>query len=69
MMKSWYSFFWSESILYIVFNTNRFRIDIPHGWMSKNYKAAQIFGRTQKIPEVYLDFKTHFRPYQDMIKK
>ena len=69
MKESWYSFFWSKSILYIVFDTDKFQIDIPDGWNSENYNAAQEFGRTQKIPEVYLDFKTLFQPYKEMIEK
>ena len=67
MLVSWYSFFWSETVLYIVFNSKRFRIDIPSGWSSDQYKAAQELGRKQQIPEVYLDFKTHFQPYRNMI--
>lgn len=69
MKESWYSFFWSESTLNIVFDTKRFRIDLPDGWESDNYKAAQDLGRSQGIPEVYLDFKTHFQPYKKMVAK
>lgn len=69
MKESWYSFFWNESTLYIVFNTNRFEINLLDGWSSKNYNAAQALGRTQGIPEVYLDFKTHFQPYKNMVKE
>lgn len=67
MKVSWYSFFWSDTILYIVFNSNQFQIKLPTGWSSEEYEAAQKFGRTQNIPEVYLDFKTHFQPYKDMV--
>jgi len=69
MKESWYSFFWSKGMLYIVFDAQRFQIDLPDGWDSGNYKSAQDFGRSQGIPEVYLDFKTHFQPYKEMVAK
>lgn len=68
MKFSWYSFFWSQRTLYIVFNAKLFKINLDNDWESQDYKRAQEFGRSQKIPEVYLDFKTHFRPYRKMIK-
>ena len=69
MLYSWYSFFWSKNLLYIVFDSEFFKIDIPSGWSSDIYKAAQLFGRKQKIPEIYLDFKKQFHPYLKMGKK
>ena len=67
MLSGWYSFFWSKSILYIVFDSKRFKIDLPNGWSSDQYKAAQKFGRSQNIPDIYLNFKTYLQPYKDMV--
>lgn len=62
MLPCWYSFFWSKSNLYIVFNLKYFKIDLPNGWSSNEYIKAQEFGKTQSIPEIYLDFKKYFKP-------
>lgn len=67
MMESWYAFFWSDSTLYIVFNSKKFQISLPDGWSSETYKAAQAFGKTQNIGEAYLDFKKYFlQSYQQI---
>ena len=63
MLSSWYSFFWSKSKLYIVFNSKKFEIRLPGGWISKEYKSAQQFGRSQNIPQEYLNFKKYFKPF------
>lgn len=60
MMESWYAFFWNDRILHIVFNTKKFEIQLPDGWSSEVYLAAQQFGKTQNITEEYLDFKKFF---------
>lgn len=57
MLFSWYAFFWSDSRLYIVFNSKKFTVYLPNGWESESYRAAQEFGKTQDIPEEYLDYK------------
>jgi hypothetical protein len=69
MIAGWYTFFWSEKMLEIVFNAKHFQIDLPNGWQSEAYKAAQEFGKSQGIPDVYLDFETHFKPYHEMVDK
>ena len=65
MKESWYTFFWNKTTLFITFNTKQFQINIANGWSSDSYKSAQAFGRTQKIPEIYLDFKKYFQPYKE----
>lgn len=67
MLNSWYSFFWNETTLYIVFNTKYFKIDMAKDWSPVEYNAAQEFGRTQDIPEVYLDFKREFLIHKEMV--
>ncbi|OGG36610.1 hypothetical protein A3J20_00555 [Candidatus Gottesmanbacteria bacterium RIFCSPLOWO2_02_FULL_42_29] len=67
MRSSWYSFFWSKSILYIVFGFKKFKIDLPNGWTSDEYKAAQKFGKSQNIPDEYLDYKIYFQPYKNIV--
>lgn len=67
MLYSWYSFFWNDKMLYIVFDKKRFLIDIPHGWSSDQMKQAQEFGRTQGIAEEYLNFKVYFKPHEAMV--
>lgn len=62
MLSGWYSFFWNKSLLYIVFNSAKFKINLPDCWESKEYKAAQIFGKSQNISEEYLNFKKYFNP-------
>ena len=65
-LPSWYTFFWSDTVLNIVFDTKVFKIDLPNGWTSQQYTEAQKFGASQEIPQEYLDFQTHFRPYQEI---
>lgn len=60
MSVGWYTFFWNDNTLHIVFNTKKFEIQLPDGWSSEAYKAAQQFGKTQNITEEYLDFKKFF---------
>ncbi|KKS97958.1 MAG: hypothetical protein UV73_C0004G0100 [Candidatus Gottesmanbacteria bacterium GW2011_GWA2_43_14] len=69
MHYGWYSFFWNEEKLFIVFDSKLFKIDFSTGWVAEEYKAAQQFGKTQKIPEVYLDFKNYFQPFKEMTDK
>lgn len=64
MLISWYSFFWSKSLLFIVFNSKKFKITLPDGWTSQEYKNAQKFAKSQDIPEEYLDFKKYFKPFK-----
>ena len=68
MLLSWYTFFWDENILYIVFKTRKFQIDLLNGWTSEEYKTAQKFGKTQNIPDDYLDFKKYFKPTKEISK-
>src|SRR3989338_2768637 len=44
MLYSWYSFFWSKPLLYIVFDSKKFEINLPGGWSSDEYIQAQKFG-------------------------
>jgi len=60
LQEGWYTFFWSDRTLNIVFNTQKFQIALADGWVSKEYNAAKKYGRTQNIPEKYLDFKKFF---------
>jgi len=69
MFPGWYSFFWRKNLLYIVFNSKFFKLNLPSGWSSAEYKTARQFGRSQEIPETYLDFKKYFQPYLKMGKK
>lgn len=69
MLDSWYSFFWNNSVLNIVFNKKRFEISLSSGWNSYKIKEAQEFGRSQGIPEEYLDFKVYFKPHEDTVRK
>ena len=69
MFPGWYSFFWRKNLLYIVFNSKFFKLNLPSGWSSAEYKEAKKFGRSQEIPETYLDFKKYFQPYLKMGKK
>lgn len=67
MNDGWYAFFWDNTVLYIVFNRKYFQIDVHHGWNSKDYVSAQEFGRGQKIPEEYLNFKKYFQPNKALV--
>ena len=69
MLESWYSFFWNNSTLNIVFDTKRFAVILPDGWSSSRMRLAQEFGRSQGISEEYLDFKVYFKPFEDMVRK
>jgi hypothetical protein len=69
MFPSWYTFAWSESTLYIIFNTKHFQVDLSLGWSTKEYLEAQEFGRSQDIPEIYLDFKKDFLNYRNIADK
>lgn len=69
MLYSWYSFFWNERILYIVFDKRKFEISLPGGWSSPEYKAAQEYGRTHGIPDAYLDYRQDFQPYAEIVSK
>ena len=62
MFPGWYFFFWNKKTLFVVFNTRKFKINLPGGWQSANYKTAQSFGKKQGISVKYLDFKKYFRP-------
>lgn len=66
MLLGWYAFFWNDSILHIVFNIKKFEIQLPDGWSSEICKVAQIFGKTQNIPEEYLDFKKFFLLHKNL---
>jgi len=63
MLYSWYSFFWNDCVLNIVFDKKRYQINIPIELSSKKYTSAQEFGKTQGIQEEYLDFVKYFKPY------
>ncbi len=66
---SWYSFFWNDRVLNIVFDKQRFSINLPDGWSSGQMKQAQEFGRSQGISEEYLDFKVYFKPYEETVRE
>ncbi len=63
MLYSWYSFFWNKRVLFIVFDTKRFTIDLPDGWTSNQMNQAQEFGKSQGISDEYLDYKKYFIPF------
>lgn len=69
MLKSWYSFFWNNNMLNIIFDTKKFAVSLPDGWSSDQMKQAQEFGKSQGISEEYLDFKVYFMPYDDMVRE
>ena len=69
MLYSWYTFFWNDKVLNIVFDKKKFEISLPNGWNSSKIKEAQEFGRSQSIKEEYLNFKDYFKPYEDMVRK
>lgn len=68
MLPSWYSFFWNETTVKIVFDTARFAVTLPDGWASAEVVKAKEFGKSQGIPEEYLDFQSQLKPYTDMVK-
>jgi len=69
MKSSWYAFFWNESKVNIVFDKNSFQINLADGWTSDEAKKAVELGKSEGIPEEYLDFEKHFQPYKEMISQ
>lgn len=69
MLRSWYSFFWNERVLNIVFDKKQFSVNLPNGWSLNQARQAQKFGKSQGISEEYLDFKVYFKPYEDMAQE
>jgi hypothetical protein len=68
MLESWYSFFWNDKVLNIVFDKQKFIINLPDGWSSSQMKQAQEFGRLQGVSDEYLDFKVYFKPFDDLVR-
>lgn len=69
MLHSWYSFFWNDNILNVVFDKKRFFVSLPNGWLSNEIEEARKYGRLQGIPEEYLDFKVYFKPHKDTVQE
>lgn len=69
MKTGWFLFFWSESILTIVFNKQKFEVDIPINELSNAYKSAQEYGKSQEIQTEYLDYLKYFTPLYMESKK
>lgn len=68
MLPSWYSFFWNDTSVNIVFYTARFLVNLPDGWTSKEAMKAKEFGKSQGIAEEYLDFQSQLKPYRDNMR-
>jgi len=67
MLYSWYSFFWNDTSLNIVFDKKRFSVSLPDGWSSDEATKAVEFGKSQGIQEEYLDYRAQFKPYEDKL--
>jgi len=69
MLPAWFSFFWDDIGVYIVFDKEKFYINLKEGWAGSEAIRAIKFGREQGITSEYLDFRKYFEPHQKMVAK
>ena len=69
MLPAWFSFFWDDIGAYIIFDKEKFYINLKVGWVGPEVARAIKFGRDEGIADEYLDFEKYFEPHQKTVAK
>jgi hypothetical protein len=69
MKRGWYSFFWDNHSLKVVFYKKTFNISLPGGFSSEEYKRLIDYGKKQGIEEEFLKIEKYFNRYKKLVEQ
>ncbi len=67
MKHGWYSIFWNDKTVYVVFKDKVFKLEKEKVWKSEEYKNVRRYGIEHGVQEEYLDFNERFKYYNKQI--
>lgn len=68
MKPDWYSIFWDNEIVYVVFSNKVFKLNKEENWTSQEYQEVKQYGIEHDIQEHYMDFNDRFAHYKQLLE-
>ncbi len=69
MKHGWYSIFWNDTTVYVIFSKKVFIVKRERVWKSEEYRELQQYAFTHGLQAEYFDFNERFRHYNSLLKK
>lgn len=69
MKKGWYSIFWNEKTVYVVFKNKNFSLKRETNWGSAAYQKVQAYATSHGVQKEYFDFNERFIHYTSLIQE
>jgi catechol 2,3-dioxygenase-like lactoylglutathione lyase family enzyme len=69
MKDGWYSIFWNEKTVYVVFSNKVFQLPKEKIWKSSKYQQMKAYGINHGVQEEYLDFNERFQQYNELVNQ
>lgn len=68
MKYGWYSIFWNNNTVYVVFKNKSFKLKKEQNWQSKDYLKVREYGVNHGVQKEYIDFNDRFEHYKELLK-